>query len=283
MVYRFYTPPPPLSEFVASFWLYASDPQAPSRVLPSGTAQLVIDLSGDGLCLPSPSPTGRSRDRAGALLRGADSTSFVLENDRPIYEFGVDFTPGGAYPFFAPPASALQNAQAPLDALWNAQVVRELRERVEEAQTLGERIHLLEQELLQQMVRPLAHHPAVTTALRALSLPRRGGEQRDDDGNFARITQVAEAAGVSRRRLTRVFGEEVGLTPKQFARIQRFLATLRRMRSQQRIDWAQLALACGYYDQAHLINEFRTFAGVCPSAYLRDRDARSPTTLQLAK
>lgn len=282
-MYRFYTPPPPLSAFVATFWLYVSDLEEPSRVLPSGTAQLVIDLSGDGLCLPSPSPTGRSRGRASALLRGVDTTSFFLENDRPIYELGVDFTPGGAYPFFAPPASALQNVQTPLDALWGAQVVRELRERVAEAQTLAERTHLLEQELLRQMVRPLAHHPAVTTALRALSLPRQGGEQRDEDGHFARITQVAEAAGVSRRRLTQVFGEEVGLTPKQFARVQRFLATLRRIGAQQRIDWAQLALACGYYDQAHLINEFRAFAGVCPSAYLRDRDARSPTTLRLAK
>ncbi len=131
MVYRFYTPPPPLSAFVASFWLYQSDPsepsdpsdpQAPSRILPSGTAQLVIDLSGDGLCLPGPVPTGRSRGAFPAVLRGVDSTSFLLENDRPLFEFGVDFTPGGAYPFFAPSASALQNRKAPLDGLWGARL-----------------------------------------------------------------------------------------------------------------------------------------------------------------
>jgi AraC-like DNA-binding protein len=140
---------------------------------------------------------------------------------------------------------------------------------------------------LSQSVRPLAHHPAVTTALRLFASPQPRSEQRrpegDGDEYLARITQVAEASGVSRRWLTRVFAEEVGLTPKRFARVQRFLATLRRigaqLGAQQRINWAQLALECGYYDQAHLSNEFRTFAGVCPSAYLRVRSAQSPYTL----
>ena len=100
----------------------------------------------------------------------------------------------------------------------------------------------------------------------------------------AQIGHVAEAAGLSAGHFTRLFQEEVGLTPKQFARVRRFRTVLRRARTAhtaQRVNWAQLAADCGYYDQAHLIKEFHAFAGVCPSAYLRARSAHSPTTLLL--
>src|SRR5690348_13371786 len=97
----------PLASLVSSFWLHRSEPQVRSRVLPTGTAQLIIDLSGDGLCVPDHSTSSRSRDTFPALFNGADTAAFLLETDRPLYQFGVDFKPGGAYPFFAPPASEL--------------------------------------------------------------------------------------------------------------------------------------------------------------------------------
>jgi AraC-like DNA-binding protein len=261
----------PLASLVSSFWLHRSEPQARSRVLPTGTAQLIIDLSGDGLCVPDHSTSSRSRDTFPALFNGADTAAFLLETDRPLYQFGVDFKPGGAYPFFAPPASELQDAHLPLDALWSAGVVNELSERVAAASTLAERVEILEEILLRQIVRPLDHHPAVRLALQAFS----------NAPQSRAVAAVADAAGLSAGRLTRVFREEVGLTPKQYARVRRFRWALRRLHTGSRVNWARLAVDCGYYDQAHLIKDFQTFAGVCPSAYLRARDARSPTTLLL--
>ena len=219
-----------------------------------------------------------------------DSAAFSLENDRPVYEFGVDFQPGGLYPFFAPPASELHNLQASLDALWSGQVVRELCERVAEADTLEARAGVLEELLVRQLVRPLAHHPAVTAALRAFSVPSapsgwHADTQHAHMAHMARIVWVAEETGLSRGHFARLFQQEVGLRPKHYARVRRFLRTVRRINSvgsERRIHWARLALDCGYYDQAHLINEFRTFAGVCPSAYLRARHVAPPSVQQQA-
>jgi AraC-like DNA-binding protein len=279
MLHRFSSPTPPLSSCVAAFWQHQSEPQARSRVLPTGTAQLVIDLSGAGLRVPDPAHPGRSHGTCSAVLHGADSVPFPLETDHPLLLFGVDFQPGGAYPFFAPSANELQNAHIPLDALWSARLVAELSERLAERHTMEERAHILERTLVHQLVRPLEHHGAVALALRAFSFP----PQRDDEPQPVRIAQVAEAAGLSRRRLTRLFGEEVGLTPKEYARVRRFCHLLRRIHERRRVNWAWLAVECGYYDQAHLINEFRTFAGVCPSVYLRTRDMRSPSLLPLTE
>jgi AraC-like DNA-binding protein len=64
-----------------------------------------------------------------------------------------------------------------------------------------------------------------------------------------------------------VFESVVGLTPKRFARVRRFQRVLRQMRQGADVRWTDVALACGYYDQAHFIREFEAFAGLNPSRY----------------
>jgi AraC-like DNA-binding protein len=302
----FFPPGPLLSPFVTSLWIHRSVGHARSRVLPTGTAQLIVDLSGDGLCVPdlgdlpdtphlSSSVTrDRFRDSFPALLHGPDSRAFALETDRHLFQVGVDFKPGGVYPFFAPPARLLENAHLSLDALWGRQAVADLRDRLAEAPTLEECARLLEHVLLRQLVRPLQCHPAVALALRVLSgpphTPLEGAGATD--AAWVQVSQVAAAAGLSSGHFARLFQEEVGLTPKRFARVRRFRSVLQRARMEQveqveqveqQVRWAQIALNCGYYDQAHLINDFQTFAGVSPSAYLRARSAHSPATLLLAE
>jgi AraC-like DNA-binding protein len=64
-----------------------------------------------------------------------------------------------------------------------------------------------------------------------------------------------------------VFTAEVGLTPKLFGRVQRFQHAITSSRSAAKVDWAQLAVECGYFDQPHLIHEFVAFSGVTPADY----------------
>jgi methylphosphotriester-DNA--protein-cysteine methyltransferase len=102
-------------------------------------------------------------------------------------------------------------------------------------------------------------HPAVCAAVDAL---RKGG-------NGARVAEVAAAVGLSRRRFAEVFEREVGLTPKLYARLQRFhhvkqqIATLGGPRS-----WATFAVECGYFDQSHMLRDFVEFSGITPPSYL---------------
>jgi len=83
-----------------------------------------------------------------------------------------------------------------------------------------------------------------------------------------RVQELAHEAGLSRRRFSQLFRVQVGLTPKLYCRLQRFQNTLRLIASVTSVDWAELALAAGYYDQAHFAHEFRDFSGLSPSAYL---------------
>src|SRR5687767_12431933 len=96
---------PPLSDLVSMFWLaedYAP-PHPRERVLPTGTVELVVNLSAPAI-----------------LVSGARFEFFVLDTSSPLCVLGVQFQPGGAAPFLNVPAGELCNTVAPLDALWGA-------------------------------------------------------------------------------------------------------------------------------------------------------------------
>jgi AraC-like DNA-binding protein len=73
--------------------------------------------------------------------------------------------------------------------------------------------------------------------------------------------------GLSERRFIDLFRAEVGLTPKLFSRIRRFHRTLQSADAEASPGWAELATACGYFDQSHLIRDFHQFAALTPADY----------------
>jgi AraC-like DNA-binding protein len=250
MIALTYIPRPPLSDFVEMFWLYEgySQPHARERLLPTGTIELVIDLREDA---------GSTEH---AVVCGAHSEFFVLDTSRQAAVLGVHFRPGGAFPFLNLPAGELHNQHVTLDTLWGRKA-GQLRERVLEARTPAARFRILEESLLALANGCLERHPAVGFALKQFQVVP-GGRS---------IADVTDEIGLSPRRFSQVFEEEVGLTPKLYCRVRRFQQVLRVIHQGQPFEWANLALACGYYDQAHFIHDFRAFSGISPTAYLRDK------------
>lgn len=108
--------------------------------------------------------------------------------------------------------------------------------------------------LLARAVRPLTADPALRLAIAAL--------EQD-----VPVATVGERLGLSPRRLIDTFSAKVGMTPKRFARVRRFQRVLAAITTANPPPWAELALQCGYFDQAHLIHEFRAFSGLHPTAY----------------
>ena len=262
MILRTYLPQPPLADFVAKFWLYEGhDPlHAKERLLPTGTVELVINLRDDTLRVSDRQNTDQFQNFPGSLICGAHSEFFVIDTADQASIMGVHFKPGGAFPFFELPADELHNMHLSLDALWGAEASY-LREQLLEAATPETKFCMLEQALLAQAAWPLARHPAVAFALKEfhrMSHPRP-------------ISDVTEQIGLSSRRFIQVFREEVGLTPKLFCRVRRFQEVLHLIQRRQSVDWADVALTCGYFDQAHFIHDFQAFSGLNPTAYLAQR------------
>jgi AraC-like DNA-binding protein len=84
------------------------------------------------------------------------------------------------------------------------------------------------------------------------------------------VASLAGRLGWSRKRLAARFNEHVGLPPKTVARIARFDRARTLAEPPRRPDWTRLAAECGYYDQSHLIKEFRAFTGRTPETFFQD-------------
>jgi AraC-like DNA-binding protein len=258
MILRTYIPRPPLSEFVDLFWHCEGTPpaHAQERLLPDGSMELVFNLRDDLLRVYEPQKTKSFRSFRGAVVCGPRSEFFVIDTAQQRSLVGVHFKPGGAFPFLGLPANELQGTHVSLETLWGTQAA-DVRERLLEATTVEARFHILEHAFWAQIRRPLARHPAVAFAL-----------QKFQGAPSQKISDVLEQIGLSQRRFIEVFDKEVGLTPKQYCRIRRFQEVLRRIHRRQHIEWPDVAVVCGYFDQAHFIHDFRAFSGLNPTLYL---------------
>jgi AraC-like DNA-binding protein len=242
----------PLCEFVDSLWLSENyvQPHAAERVLPTGNAVLILNLD----------EFGRAD---GDVLSGARTRSFVLDTSRPLSLIGVSFKPAGSFPFSGGHAGELQDLSIPLDLLWGRSA-HVLREQLLEAATASAKFEILERFLCCQVLRSRPPgHPAIRYAVDVFQ--KKAGA--------VRVSSVSNRVGLSDRRFIELFRREVGMTPKLYCRVSRFRAVVSSLGSTMAVDWAGIAAACGYYDQAHLIHDFREFAGVSPSAYLTHRTA----------
>jgi AraC-like DNA-binding protein len=261
MIQRMRKPGPPLSRFVEYIWYYQNEPRphAKERLMPDGCVSLVVNLAEDCIRLYDPDDTRKVRVMDGCSLSGPQTKSFAIDTDEQTLVVGVAFHPAGAVPFLKLPSDEIHNQHLELGDLWG-NFARQLRERVLESPSPEEMLRTIELVLLERAAGMLAGQPAVEYAVsHFLAAPQ-----------MAKITQVTHETGFSSRRFIELFKRHVGLTPKLFCRVRRFQSVLRRITRGQAVRWTDVALDCGYFDQAHFIHDFQDFAGINPSKYLSD-------------
>ncbi|MBI3416636.1 MAG: AraC family transcriptional regulator [Verrucomicrobia bacterium] len=262
MTFRLHRPATPLQQFVDFFWYYDGFiPQhAMERVLPDGTFELIINLDATPRKLFERDNHQKFRSFRRAWLSGSHSRFIVIDTLLHSSMIGVHFRPGGIAPFLEMPTSAASNAVIELDAVWGA-AASDLRDALLEQPNLEAKFRALEKFLLRRFQPVRVPGGTVRHALdQFLAAP-----------HAVTIGRVCANLGISQKHFIALFRKEVGLTPKRFCRIRRFHEVLRRIEKQRAIDWADVACAGGYYDQAHFIHEFEAFSGINPTAYLRER------------
>lgn len=261
MRYSVHEPGPMLSDFVENFWSLSDAPRhTREQILPSGTVELVINLNKDEFRIyGSGARAERCRRFRGAIVSGCYGAPFGIDTREHAAVIGVHFRPGGAASILGVPPGELANSHVALEDLWGYRAT-ELRERLSAAPHQRQRFQILERALVLRQRRARSGRRVVTAALAQLDQPR------------MTIGDVASGFGLSRRRFIQIFSEDVGMTPKRFARVRRFQRALARVTEQPSPAWAELALECGYYDQAHLCRDWLELSGLSPTELLSLRE-----------
>ncbi|UOQ99780.1 AraC family transcriptional regulator [Hymenobacter sp. 5317J-9] len=169
----------------------------------------------------------------------------------------IFFRPVGYYHLFKPPVAEGEDVRDMLSRAAQP-FVDALLQRMQECRRLA--WPAAADELLLERVAGTATSPDAVDAV--------AGSILEHDGRVS-IEALAQGVGLSRRQLERRFLAEVGTAPKLYASLVRFNRAFRLLAADALPNWQDVAYACGYYDQAHLIREFRRFTGHAPSAYFK--------------
>ena len=271
-------PKMPLAALVECLWYWegAPGPHLQERLLPQAQAAMILNLREDPIAIYE--DTSGAASYGTAVFSGARSQCFTIDCNQQERVVGVQFAPGGASPFFRMPMSELADASFDMRDLWGAEAGW-VRERVLGAPTPRAMLEVLAACLKERLGLAFRHATSktgVSTRSRSAlgsfngmhpAVVYMSGELDQCDGP-GRVDRVTGKIGMSQRRVAQLFQEQIGVSPKTFHRVRRFQHTLLRLREVRQVDWAELALECGYYDQAHLSHDFRQIAGMTPSAYL---------------
>src|SRR4051794_3962659 len=228
-------------------------------ILPDGAVELIVNL-GDPQRLCHPSDHGRQTIFRRSWVSGERSEPIVIDEQGYVDLVGIRFKAGGAWPFLGLPLSELTGHVVELEAVLQ-QEAEHLSDRMNGAGNSNQRFALLQSWLLHRLRSGTPPTPAVKYTLALIR------DRRED----LRIGQIADKIGVSHKHLLREFDRCVGLPPKMFARLSAFQRAIGWIGQQSSPDWADVAMGCGYYDQAHFIHEFRAFSGLTPTSYLSRR------------
>lgn len=254
MRYRETKPTPPLRQFVECYWTLEGEESLdspPERILPDGCVELILNFGDRFLQYVD---SGR-KPQPQHLVVGQMTGPVLISGNGAVELLGIRFQPGGTSPFFEAPAHEITDRIVELGSL-SSQLERGLLHACEPGLTLDQKLAAVDAYLSRRLIE--CKYDSRLLALAASVIDVRG---------LLSVDQLASEAGVSSRQLERRFLREVGIGPKLLARIVRFQQVFRAV-DQCNSAWAEVAAACGYYDQAHLIRDFNQFAHQTPAVLL---------------
>jgi AraC-like DNA-binding protein len=254
--YQEYPPHPALRPFIRTYWSLCGCARdaLPQPVLPDGNTELVVHRERPFLRCTA---AGSAERQASTLFVGPMRSPVVLVADSSAEVAAVRFRPNGAFALLGVPQHLLQDAitdVATLEIPWLRRTMRESQD----APSVRAAIARLEAGLLERVERSGARTDARVDAVIAAI---------DGASGSCRIDAVAGVADSGRRHLERLFREQVGLTPKAYARDVRFTAAAARVMENPSSRLADVSSDAGYFDQSHMIRDFLSFAGRTPEEF----------------
>jgi AraC-like DNA-binding protein len=197
----------------------------------------------------------RTTEYRASWVSGQQVQPLVIEQAGHYHLIGIRFRTAGAYSLFRLPLHELLGHVVELETIWGDDAVA-VRESLAGQRDDAGLLRCLETWLGQRLrASPPPHLVVACAALR----------------QGRSVADTAERLGFSRKHLNDEFNRRVGIPPKLYGRVQRLQRTIHSVGYRTTVDWADAAVSGGFYDQSHLVHEFRELVGLTPSEYLARR------------
>jgi len=245
-------PSPLLAPYVKHYWFLKTDniSQSVQRIIPTGNVCLVFHR-GENMFSVS-----KGEQQPKAFISGQSTGYSDLQQRGTVDMISVTFQPHGAKAFFAVPVNELLESTISINDISDPALV-ELQNYLMDAHDILSCVRLIEAFLMKRL-----------NIVKVINYQRMNAVIQSINARQTNIENLAQTSCLSYKQFKRIFSEYIGANPKDFLRIIRFQRALYTLQIYPQTNLTQLAFECGYYDQPHLIKEFKTFSGYTPSAYI---------------
>ena len=229
---------------------------AVESALPDASVELYFNLGAVGRYVSGSTPGAALPHRAAWVVGPRDQPLHIAKETRDCDIVAIRLHPWMAECVLGAPASELRGSMVDLDEFWGTDVDA-VRNALYQSHDPAARLSIVE-----RAVAVRARH-GMTDDVRAAEQLCRAAER----AAHATVGAMAAAHGLTHRRVIELFDQAVGLKPKAYQRVRRLRRVLRFAHETPRRTWTTIAHRCGYFDQSHLINDFRLLTGISPSEY----------------
>jgi AraC-like DNA-binding protein len=249
-----------LSQYVKQYWAIENclptGTEHIQRVVPNGLMELMFYL-GDK---PKVSEENKQLSES-SMLSGQQKSYYDIAVSGKLSLFSISFQPFGAKLFFDIPVNEFFDQNIPLKYFLKDKTAS-LENELYESGSFEEKICVVENFLLNQF-RNRTKEYELNRIIHSVSLI-------NQSSGLINIETLSSSACLSRKQYERTFAEYIGSTPKQFLRTVRFQNTLREKHCNKNINLTELAYTCGYFDQSHMINDYKLLSGKTPAQYFSE-------------
>lgn len=252
MEFKVIYPSKVLTPFVKYYWVFEQNYLARTieRGIPIGCMQLVFHRKNQVFS------TSINDYQPKAFVDGQMSTYWDLHYEGENETVAVTFTPQGVQAFFNAPIVEFFSKNIPVECLGDRQFA-DLQQTVLNADDRMECIRIIEDFLLKRLVQVNPDIAGCEYTVRQL----------ESNANVS-IKELSSVSNICYKQFYRRFMSNVGISPKQFAKIIRFQKTLSALQNGFNSNLMELAFKCGYYDASHIVREFKEFSGYAPNEYI---------------
>jgi|SRR5690554_2148534 len=195
-----------------------------------------------------------------AMVLGQTIEPFYIQPTGYVNTFAIRFYPYGFANFVTMPIKNLANKETPIAELFGQPTADELEQKIIHATDTQQRIEIIETFLLNKLNEKATIDNIVKSTIDALLAT----------GGSASINAILKEDLSKRRQLERNFVKQIGISPKQLAKVIRLQSALKMVLNQKTETLTQIAYESEYYDQNHFIKDFKEFTGTTPKEFLAD-------------
>jgi len=270
LLYRFYKPHPALKDLIRSYMLFALDHTGKESemvcpYLPDPEHFMIFYVRDP--VKTQKSINGEFTVKPPCMIVGPRLNKINLALGKDFLVFRVAFQPGGLYRLLGVPMKDMLNEDFDAISLYDKEI-RDINEKLKEASAIEHIKDIVEVHFLKKLSRIRSAIP-FDYAIKELVM----------SGGNTSIEKIAKLSCLSLRQFERKCEERIGLSPKLFARLVRFSNAFTMKEQKPTMNWTKITYACGYFDQMHLIRDFKDFSGEIPTI-IEEEFNQAPLLLQ---